>query len=113
LAIGLVASLPAGAADIQSYLKIDDIPGESNRVGHVGEIELSAYSQTFDTRNCSRVVVNKLVDIASPALISRAASASNTARRSRMEAMPIPSSPRSIETEASRARHRACPTRAR
>jgi type VI protein secretion system component Hcp len=73
LALGMAASVPAQAAEIQSYLKIDGIAGESIRTGHVGDIELSGYSQTFGTRNCSRVVLNKLVDSASPALIGRAA----------------------------------------
>lgn len=70
---GLVAA-PAAQADLLAWMKVDGIPGESVVRGHENEIDLQSYSQNFGTRNCSRVVVVKALDSASPALISRATS---------------------------------------
>jgi type VI secretion system secreted protein Hcp len=54
-------------------MHIDGIVGDSQVRGHEGDIVLSSYSQSFGTRNCSRVVAVKFLDRASPALITRAA----------------------------------------
>jgi len=72
--LGLSAIAPAAFAQtLQVFMKADGIPGESVDVDHRSEIALTGYSQTFGTRNCSRVVANKTIDRASPLLISRAA----------------------------------------
>jgi len=73
--VGLAACVaaPAWAQAFVTHMKIDGLPGDSVMRGHENEIVLSAYSQTFGTRNCSRVVASKLIDRASPGLISRAA----------------------------------------
>jgi type VI secretion system secreted protein Hcp len=73
-ALGLTAIAPAALAQtLQVFMKADGIPGESVDADHRSEIQLTGYSQTFGTRNCSRVVANKSIDRASPLLISRAA----------------------------------------
>lgn len=68
-----LAVTPVANADLLAWMKVDGIPGESVVRGHENEIELQSYSQNFGTRTCSRVVVVKALDSASPALISRAA----------------------------------------
>jgi type VI protein secretion system component Hcp len=59
---------------LDTYMHIEGIPGESVVVGHENDIPLNSYSQSFGTKNCSRVVAVKPIDRASPALISYAAS---------------------------------------
>lgn len=68
-----LGAAPAAHADLLAWMQIDGIPGESLLRGHENEIDLLSYSQNFGTRACSRVVVVKSLDSASPALISRAA----------------------------------------
>lgn len=74
LALAFVPALfvasPAYAID--AFMAIATIPGDSNVRGHEREIVLTGYSQTFGTRNCSRVVANKRIDVASPGLITAA-----------------------------------------
>jgi type VI protein secretion system component Hcp len=67
-------SSPLGSSTLDTYMHIDGIPGESLVVGHENDIALTSYSQSFGTKNCSRVVAFKSIDRASPALISYAAS---------------------------------------
>lgn len=69
-----LAATPVAHAELLAWMQIDGIPGESVVRGHENQIELQSYSQNFGTKNCSRVVVLKALDSASPALISRAAS---------------------------------------
>jgi type VI protein secretion system component Hcp len=67
----------AGAAHAQSldtFMRIDGIVGDAVAAGHVNDILLTGYSQTFAAKTCSRVVATKFIDRSSPALISRAAS---------------------------------------
>jgi type VI protein secretion system component Hcp len=67
----------AGAAHAQSldtFMRIDGIIGDAQAAGHVNDILLTGYSQTFAAKTCSRVVATKFIDRSSPALISRAAS---------------------------------------
>jgi type VI secretion system secreted protein Hcp len=54
-------------------MRIDGIPGDSEVRGHENEIVLTSYSQTFATKACSRVVAIKIIDRASPGLITNAA----------------------------------------
>lgn len=67
------AIAPAAAQSIVTHMRIDGLPGESTMASHPNEIVLTSYSQTFGTRNCSRVVATKSLDRASPGLIARAA----------------------------------------
>lgn len=67
------AALPARAQPVDTFLRIDGLPGESTSASHPNEIVLTGWSQTFGTRNCSRAVAVKRVDRASPGLIARAA----------------------------------------
>lgn len=71
--LGLMAAVPAAMAQVQTFMKIDGIPGESTYVGKENWITLTGYSQSFGTADCSRVVAKKRVDRASPLLIARAA----------------------------------------
>jgi type VI secretion system Hcp family effector len=75
--LGAAGLLLTPAAHAQSalatFMQIEGIPGESNVRGHEDEIVLTSYSQTFGTKNCSRVVAVKSIDRASPALIANAA----------------------------------------
>jgi type VI secretion system secreted protein Hcp len=64
---------PGHAQPVDTFMKIDGLPGESVNAAHPGEIELTGWSQTFGTRQCSRAVAVKRVDRASPGLIARAA----------------------------------------
>ena len=73
----LICLLGAGAAHAQSidtFMHIDGIVGDAQAAGHVNDILLTGYSQTFAAKTCSRVVATKFIDRSSPALISRAAS---------------------------------------
>jgi type VI protein secretion system component Hcp len=73
----LICLLGAGAAQAQSldtFMHIDGIVGDAQAAGHVNDILLTGYSQTFAAKTCSRVVATKFIDRSSPALISRAAS---------------------------------------
>jgi type VI secretion system secreted protein Hcp len=63
----------ANAQSIDTFMHIDGIFGDSLAAGHVNDIVLTGYSQTFAAKTCSRVVATKFIDRASPALISRAA----------------------------------------
>lgn len=67
------ATLPSRAQPVDTFMKIDGLPGESTNAAHPGEIDLTGWSQTFGTRHCSRAVAIKRVDRASPGLIARAA----------------------------------------
>jgi type VI secretion system secreted protein Hcp len=73
LALGLMASAPVASAQILTFMFIDGIPGESTFEDKRNWIELTGYSQSFGTVNCSRAVANKRIDRSSPLLISRAA----------------------------------------
>jgi type VI protein secretion system component Hcp len=75
--LGIAGIFVAPAADAQAldtFMRIDGIVGDSVAAGHVNDIQLTGYSQTFAAKTCSRVVALKFIDRASPALISRAAS---------------------------------------
>ncbi len=69
----LLATGHVSAQAIDVFMRIDGLPGESVDARHPNEIVLSSYSQTFGTRNCSRVIAVKSIDRASPGLIARAA----------------------------------------
>lgn len=73
LGLGLMAAAPLAAAQVLTFMFIDGIPGESLFDDKRNWIELTGYSQTFGTSNCSRAVATKRIDRASPPLISRAA----------------------------------------
>jgi type VI secretion system secreted protein Hcp len=64
---------PVAKAQVLTYMFIDGIPGEATLSDKRNWIELTGYSQSFGTTNCSRAVANKRIDRASPLLISRAA----------------------------------------
>ena len=68
-----VAPVPAMAATLDTFMKIDGLPGESTSAQNPNEIVLSGWSQNFGTRQCSRAVATKRVDRSSPGLIARAA----------------------------------------
>jgi type VI secretion system secreted protein Hcp len=70
---GVFLAPSAMAQTLETFMKIDGIPGDSTVIGHENEIVLSSYSQTFATKNCSKVVALKFVDRASPGLITAAA----------------------------------------
>jgi type VI secretion system secreted protein Hcp len=74
LAAVLMLGAHAAVAQINVFLKIDGLPGDSTDARHPNEIVLTGYSQSFGDRNCSRVVATKQIDRASPGLISRATS---------------------------------------
>jgi len=63
----------ASAQELLTHMKIVGLDGDATHRDHRGEIVLTGYSQTIGTRNCSRVVVTKFIDRASPGLIHRAA----------------------------------------
>lgn len=71
--LGLISTVPAAMAQVLTFMKIDGIPGESINRDKKGSIDLTGYSQSFGTANCSRAIANKRIDRASPLLISRAA----------------------------------------
>ena len=71
--MGLMAAAPAAMAQLLTFMFIDGIPGESTLIDKRDWIELTGYSQSFGTSNCSRAVANKRIDRSSPLLISRAA----------------------------------------
>ncbi len=71
--LGLFATAPVASAQILTFMFIDGIPGEATLDDKRNWIELTGYSQSFGTANCSRAVANKRIDRASPLLISRAA----------------------------------------
>jgi type VI protein secretion system component Hcp len=71
--LGIGAASAANAQSIDTFMHIDGIVGDAQAAGHVNDILLSGYSQTFAAKTCSRVVATKFIDRSSPALISRAA----------------------------------------
>jgi type VI secretion system secreted protein Hcp len=74
--LGLTALAMAPAVNAQTldtFMHIDGVPGDSTAIGHENDIVLRSYSQSFGTKNCSRVVAQKFIDRSSPALIARAA----------------------------------------
>jgi type VI secretion system secreted protein Hcp len=73
-AVVLALGTSAAFAQINVFLKIDGLQGDSTDARHPREIVLTGYSQTFGDRSCSRVIATKQIDRASPGLISRAAS---------------------------------------
>ena len=65
----IAACLPApAAAQIQSFMSIPGLPGESKVVGHENEIELMSYMQSAVAKGCLNVVAVKGLDKASPGL---------------------------------------------
>ena len=77
LLAGLAAAVVAPvtmAQSLDTFMRIDGVPGDSLAAGHVNDIVLTGYSQTFAAKTCGRVVAQKFIDRASPALISRAVS---------------------------------------
>jgi type VI protein secretion system component Hcp len=76
--VGLAGATLAPAANAQSldtFMHIDGVPGDSVAAGHVNDITLTSYSQSFAPgKSCSKVVAQKFMDRSSPALISRATS---------------------------------------
>ena len=76
--VGLFAAAPAAKAQLLTFMFIDGIPGESTLNDKRDWIELTGYSQSFGTINCSRAIANKRIDRSSPVLISRAAAGSIT-----------------------------------
>lgn len=73
LCLGAILLTSVAHAQINSWMFIPGIPGDATQQEHVGWIALTSYSQTFATKACSRVVVLKLIDRSSPALITTAA----------------------------------------
>ena len=71
--LGIGAASAANAQSIDTFMHIDGIVGDAQAAGHVNDILLTGYSQTFAAKTCSRVVATKFIDRSSPALISRAA----------------------------------------
>ena len=71
---GAVGAPAVKAQSLDTFMRIDGVLGESTAAGHVNDIVLTSYSQTFAQKNCGRVVALKFIDRSSPALISRAAS---------------------------------------
>jgi type VI protein secretion system component Hcp len=71
--LGLGAASAAHAQSIDTFMRIDGIVGDAQAAGHVNDIVLTGYSQTFAAKTCSRVVATKFIDRSSPALIARAA----------------------------------------
>lgn len=71
--LGLGAASAAHAQSLDTFMHIDGIVGDAQAAGHVNDILLTGYSQTFAAKTCSRVVATKFIDRSSPALISRAA----------------------------------------
>jgi type VI protein secretion system component Hcp len=71
--VSLMAAAPMATAQVLTFMYVDGIPGESVFADKRNWIELTGYSQTFGTTDCSRVVANKRIDRASPLLITRAA----------------------------------------
>ncbi|HEU5196291.1 MAG TPA: type VI secretion system tube protein Hcp [Methylomirabilota bacterium] len=64
-----VACLPApAAAQIQGFMKIPGLPGESQVIGHENEIELMSYTQSAAAKGCFSAVAVKNLDKASPGL---------------------------------------------
>jgi type VI protein secretion system component Hcp len=75
LAFGAAVFAPsAHAQSLDTFMHIDGVVGDAQAAGHVNDILLTGYSQTFAAKTCSRVVATKFIDRSSPALISRAAS---------------------------------------
>jgi type VI protein secretion system component Hcp len=72
LGVALMVAAPITTAQVLTFMFIDGIPGESVVVDKRNWIDLTGYSQTFGTADCSRAVANKRIDRASPPLISRA-----------------------------------------
>src|SRR5262245_12591935 len=71
---GVFLAPAANAQSLDTFMRIDGIPGDSLASGHINDIVLTSYSQSFAPgRACSKVVAQKFMDRASPALISRAA----------------------------------------
>jgi len=71
---GILLAPAASAQSLDTFMRIDGIPGDSLANGHVNDIVLTSYSQSFAPgKNCSKVVAQKFMDRASPALIGRAA----------------------------------------
>ena len=66
----IFASLGASpaAADVQGFMKIPGLPGESQVRGHEDEIELFSYTQAAGTNACFKAIVVKGLDKASPGL---------------------------------------------
>lgn len=62
-----VGAAPA-AAEIQGFMKIPGLPGESQVEGHVGDIDLMSYMQSATTKTCFNAVAVKGLDTASPGL---------------------------------------------
>jgi len=63
------ACWPAPAvAQIQGFMKIPGLPGESQMEGHVGDIDLMSYMQSAATKTCFNAVAVKGLDTASPGL---------------------------------------------
>lgn len=74
IAFALIAGLVGTAqAATDTFMHIDGIPGDALVIGHVDDIVLTSYTQTFATKACSKVVAVKFLDRASPLLIGRAA----------------------------------------
>ena len=65
--IGCVAPSLA-AADVQGFMKIPGLPGESTNDRHAGEIDLVSYTQQAGTAACFKAIVVKGLDKASPGL---------------------------------------------
>ncbi len=66
LAVALVPS-PA-AADVQAFMTVPGLPGESEVRGHEGEIDLMSYTQVAGTNACFKAIAVKGLDKASPGL---------------------------------------------
>jgi len=71
LSIALLPSI--GSAEIQGFLKIPGLDGESQAKAHEREIDLASYTQTVGTAACFKASVVKGLDKASPGLAVLAA----------------------------------------
>lgn len=74
LLTGLLCLAGGARAADDVFMKVDGVQGDSVDRDHRGEIDLLTYSQTFETKSCSEVLVTKRLDSASPQLVARAVS---------------------------------------
>jgi type VI protein secretion system component Hcp len=70
LSMVVVASfgISPAAADVQGFMRVQGLTGESQVRGHEDEIELLSYTQIAGTNACFKAIVVKGLDKASPGL---------------------------------------------
>ena len=65
-------SVSSAQAEIQVYVEIPGIPGESTATGNVGEIIALGAGGNFSKKSCGGFFIEKQLDLATPLLISSA-----------------------------------------